>query len=234
MVSLPPTPIAGITYPKSDLISKAFAFINEHHNPTVANHAIRSSIYVLIIARKIPHLSQCSHESLALASLLHDLGWSTTPSLISADKRFEVDGANAAVAFLRSSTSPTWSDHHLQQIWYAIALHTTPSVSLHAEPFVSAVSYGIMADFRGPNMPGGLITVDEYKEIMQAYPRLDFASQLREISCGLCKNKPETTYDNGFAWFGVRDVPGYKQQWEKKNARDMLEGSLKACEEYDE
>ncbi len=83
-------------------------------------------------------------------------------------------------------------------------------------------------------MPNGLITVEEHNDIIKAYPRLGFAEELKNICCRLCTEKAETTYDNGFAWFGVRDVPGYKEEWEKRNIRDMLEGALKACEKYDE
>jgi len=234
MTSLPPTPIAGITYPKSDLISKAFAFINEHHNPTVANHVIRSSLFALVIIRKLPHLKDCDPESIVLATLLHDLGWSASPSLVSPDKRFEVDGANDARDFIKATANGSkYDDHCLQQIWYAIALHTTTSISLHAQPFVAAVAMGIMSDFLGPNMPGG-VSIEEFKEIVGAYPRLGMAGELREVMCGLCKKKPETTYDNFVGLFGLRDVPGYKEQWEKNNARDMLEGALKACEQYED
>ena len=82
-------------------------------------------------------------------------------------------------------------------------------------------------------MPGGIVSVDELKEIVKAYPRLEFAGELNKIMCGLCKNKPETTYDNFVALFGVRDVPGYKEEWEKNNVRDRLEGGFKACAELE-
>lgn len=59
-----------------------------------------------------------------------------------------------------------------------------------------------MADFFGPDYPGELITVDEYKEVIQAFPRAGFSDQFLQIMCGLCALKSETTYDNLVADFG--------------------------------
>ena len=238
MANLPST-IAGINIPTSHLISAAVAYMNDNSTPTVANHVMRSMVFALVVARKLSHMATVESEGLVIATLLHDLGWSKNPSLISPDKRFEVDGANAARGFVQehiaadTSSSSKWSDHRLSLLWDAIALHTTPSISLHKQPEVAVVCMGITSDFLGPNMPGGLITVDEYKETVRAYPRLGFAGELKGIMCGLCRDKPETTYDNFVGHFGARDLPGYKEQWEKNQVLGMLEGGLKMCEQYE-
>src|SRR5438045_8933249 len=95
MATLPTSPVAGVQFPVTDLTSKAFAYVHGHNTPTVANHVIRSTLFALIIARKVPSFASCDAESIFLATILHDLGWSSTPALISKDKRFEVDAANA-------------------------------------------------------------------------------------------------------------------------------------------
>ena len=236
MASLPTSPIAGVKLPITDLTSKAFAYVQEHNSPTVANHVIRSTLFALIIARKVPPYAGCDAESIFLATILHDLGWSSTPSLISKDKRFEVDGANAARDFINNHASGNdtkWTEERVQVIWDAIAMHCSPSISLHGQPGVAVVTYGITADFFGPNTPGGVISVDEFKEVVKAYPRLDFEAELKKIACGLCTNKPETTYDNFIGLFGCRDVPGYKEEWDKHLVIDEMEGALKACKEFE-
>jgi len=236
MSSVPTSPIAGVTFPATKLTSKAFAYVHEHNTPTVANHAIRSTLFALIISRKVPAYARCDAESVFLATIMHDLGLSNTESLISKDKRFEVDGANAARDFINSSVEandPKWTEQCVQVIWDAIALHSTPSVSLHGQPGVAVVAYGIMADFLGPNTPGGVITVDEFKEVINAYPRLDFEAEWKSLTCKLCTNKPETTYDNFVGLFGCRDVPGYKEEWEKHQVPDKLIGGLRACKEFE-
>lgn len=236
MSSIPTSPIAGVKFPITSLTSKAFTYVQEHNTPTVANHVRRSTLFALIISRKVPAYACCDAETIFLATIMHDLGWSKTDSLISKDKRFEVDGANAARDFINSSVDANdskWTEQGVQVIWDAIAMHTSPSISLHGQPGVAVVTYGITADFFGPNTPGGVITVEEFKEVVQAYPRLDFEAELKSITCNLCVNKPETTYDNFVGLFGCRDVPGYKEEWEKHQAPDVLDGALRACKKFE-
>lgn len=57
-----------------------------------------------------------------------------------------------------------------------------------------ATAFGIMADFAGPNMPGGLISVEDYKEVVGVFPRLDFGVDMKEIMYNLCRDKPGTTH----------------------------------------
>jgi len=68
---------------------------------------------------------------------------SPTNELVSKDKRFEVDGAEAAREFLRKE-APSWDKHRLQLVWDAIALHTTGSIVYHKEPEVVACAQGIV------------------------------------------------------------------------------------------
>lgn len=56
---------------------------------------------------------------------------------MSADKRFEVDGANAARDFL-GREAPDWDGRKIQLVWDAIALHTTASRSVYKEAEVEA------------------------------------------------------------------------------------------------
>jgi hypothetical protein len=89
--------------------------------------------------------------------------------IITQDKRFEVDGANAARRFLRENThSSEWDKHRIQLVWDAIALHTIGSVVFEKEPECQACSYGIWADFQGPDrVQGALLTWDEYNAIVK-------------------------------------------------------------------
>ena len=236
MASLPISTIAGIDVPLTDLTKKALTYVNEHNIPSTVHHSIRSAIFGLIIRGKVPHLEEVDQESIVLAALMHDLGWSTTTSINSADKRFEVDGANAARDFLKAnarSDSKEWNEQRLQQVWDSIALHATPSIAMYGQPIVTVVAWGIVADFCGPETPGGVISVDEYKEVVKAYPRIGFLEQTTEILCGLCKTKPETTYDNFVGDFGRAHVDGYRGEWEKRRMNDYLPAVLKACEKYE-
>lgn len=48
---------------------------------------------------------------------MHELGWSKTTFINSADKRFEVNGANAAREFIKSNSKghEEWNEQRLQQ-----------------------------------------------------------------------------------------------------------------------
>jgi len=143
-------------------------------------------------------------ELIVFSTIMHDLGWATDKTLLSKDKRFEVDGANMARSYIEEvKLSVGWDKHRTQLMWDAIALHATPSFALHKEPEVMLAHIGIMADFWGPNYPGYPITSDENREIVNAFPRLGFKEQFLDIMCGLCALKPGTTYDNFVGEYGV-------------------------------
>ena len=61
--------------------------------------------------------------------MFHDLG--LVEGHRSDNERFEVDGANAATAFLKPYGL---SDDDIEQVWLSIALHTTPGVPQHLRP----------------------------------------------------------------------------------------------------
>jgi hypothetical protein len=240
----PSFPTSNITFPSTPLILSALVYTREHTTPTVVNHTLRSSAFALLIARKtspIP-LSPIDTETLILATLMHDLGWASTKSLLSKDKRFEVDGANLACKFIedqeqsRPSTSAS-TDINLTTIWTAIALHATPSIAQHHPvSLVSLTSNGIFADFLGPNFPHGLISPAEHREIVDAFPRLGFTGEgLTEIMCTLCREKPETTFDNFVGLFGLRFAgEEYKAAFEKNASPvDLLIEGLEACKAHE-
>jgi hypothetical protein len=122
-------------------------------------------------------------------------------------------------------------------------LHTTPSIAHHKEPEVLLTQLGIIADFFGPNLPlpGNPITIDEYTEVMTAFPRVGFKGELVDIMCGLCRDKKETMFDNFVAEFGLvygLDGKGgrkeeFKKDYEEASLLKRLLGGLTACEEYE-
>jgi hypothetical protein len=244
----PAFPVSQITIPWNPLISKAYEYTKEHTSLSTLNHCLRGTAFALIILRKFPPLvaaaPQLDTEAVVLSIIMHDLGWATTKSLLSTDKRFEVDGANLARSLIQSSTTQgDWDKHRVQLVWDTIALHTTPSIAHHKEPEVFLGQLGIMGDFFGPNLPlpGNLISVDEYKEVVTAFPRAGFKENMIGIMCGLCRDKRETTFDNFVSEFGVADgfdgkgtgKEEYRKELEEKSLRKMLLSALTACEEHE-
>lgn len=136
----------------------------------------------------------------------------STLARLSADKRFEVDGANIAIDFVKSSSSgpEQWDAFRVERLWTAINLHTTPSIARHAAPEVALTHMGIEADFAGPFRSPGTgndelhpIKVEQYQAVSKLFPRGSFDREgVKSITCGLCQRKPNTTYDNFVSGFG--------------------------------
>ncbi|OCT52468.1 metal dependent phosphohydrolase [Cladophialophora carrionii] len=223
--SLPTKVLAGVTVPDTPLISKALDYTRQYSTPDTYNHIVRSFLLGFIIADKV--LPDRDREAHALAAIMHDLGFPLghppNSDIITTDKRFEVDGANAARRFLqREAPAEEWDKHRLQLVWDSIALHTIGSIVFEKEAEVQACSYGIWADFQGPDrVPGGLLTWDEYNAVVKEYPRLDLMKGLKANMCHLCELKPQTTYDNTVGEWGDRYVEGYSRKG--KLTQDLLE-----------
>lgn len=254
-----PTLQSALDHASTPLLRSALAFTRAHSTPTSYNHVLRSWLFAVLIAPRIPSPSPTDDDNstttttgltidpevLGLATILHDLGWDTPANgLTSPDKRFEVDGANAAVTFLARTAPSGWDvdgdqgdgprggngvlqphGYHgrkTQQIWDAIALHTTGTLAFQKEPPVAAAAYGIWADFQGPEhtVPAGVLGWDEYDGVVAALPRLGLMAEVKEIMCGLCVRKPATTWDNTVGEWGERFVEGYTR--EGHTAAEML------------
>jgi hypothetical protein len=195
----PTTTIAGVTVIDTPLVNGAKAYARAHASDTTYNHVMRSWLFGTIISQRILPPGALDVELQAISAILHDLGWDNTGELVSKDKRFEVDGAIAAKAWIESQVdsgkTTGWDEHRKQLVWDTIALHTTPTIAQYKQPVVSIVGAGIASDFRGPESdPTGTLTWDEYNAVKKEFPRLNLADGVRGIICGFVDTKPETTY----------------------------------------
>ncbi|KAG9230571.1 hypothetical protein BJ875DRAFT_519769 [Amylocarpus encephaloides] len=204
--------LASIEVPDTPLITKAIAYARENSDDFTFNHVMRSWLFGERVAAANPALKDRDQEVHAISAILQDLGWSFNQQLISKDKRFEVDGANAARAFLiQEGEKSKWDKHRLQLVWDTIALHAIPSIWMYKEIEAQAASTGIFVDFQGPEKsPGGVLTRIEWDSVNKEFPLLNFREAVKNISCGFCLTKPDTTYDSFPREFGEAFVPGYK------------------------
>lgn len=206
--------IAGVIVPDTPLITKALEFARENLSTLAFNHVVRSWLFGAFIADQTPHLRGRDNELHAVAAILHDLGWSKNTQLISEDKRFEVDSANATRDFLiREGKKEEWDERRLQIAWDAVALHTNGSIARHKEIEVQACLFGIGTDFAGlGGAPGGVLTQAVWDMVVKEYPRVGFSDGVKEIICGFCITKPQTTYGTFMADFGLKFVDGYNEE----------------------
>ncbi|KAL6698070.1 hypothetical protein J3F84DRAFT_406383 [Trichoderma pleuroticola] len=214
---VPETTIAGVTLINTPIVQAAQKYARAHLNDVGFNHVMRSWILGVVVYKKLREagaISEIDLEVQAVSAILHDLGWDITGELISKDKRFEVDGAEAACNWIkeeqRNGKTENWDDFRLRLVWDAIALHTTPSISLYKEQVVKVCTLGIDADFRGLAFDeNGTISEEVYDAVNKRFPRLDLAKGLRDVICGFCRTKPQTTYDTFQMEYGKRFVEGY-------------------------
>ena len=99
-----------------------------------------------LFAVRLGQLQGVAHDAevLAVTALLHDLGLANG---FTGQRRFEIEGADAARAFARQHGL----DHRRQQlIWDGVALNSTPSISLYKEAEVALCTAGTALDFGGP------------------------------------------------------------------------------------
>jgi len=236
---LPDIPAINLTFPSSRLALSALAYTKEHTSSNTVNHCLRSAYFAVILSKKHPSFAgkRLNLDLVVFSVIMHDLGWATTKSLLSQDRRFEVDGADLARAFLEKHAP--WDEHQRQLAWDAIALHTTPSIAQFKQPEVGLAQLGILHDFLGPNGPGGLLTAEEYRAVASLFPRVGWTDEFVQIMCGLCRDKPAATYQTFADYFGVTyglDGKGggkeqYKQALEGSQIQPRFLASMKELEE---
>lgn len=179
--------VAGIRIPGSAMAKQATELLIEHGTEFLYNHSLRTFLFGSMNAglRKLKY----DQELYYVYSVFYDLG--LRPHYSSPDKRFEVDGANAARDFLRSHGVPQAS---LQLAWDAVALHTSPGIAEYKEAEVAMLNYATALDVVGRGY-GDLSSVDRM-EIVSVFPRMDLKNTMIQTFFDGFGHKPHTTIVN--------------------------------------
>src|SRR5712675_1108559 len=191
--------LAGIKVPDTSLVREAIELARSSSEPYLFNHVMRSWLFGVVLSAGAELAPD--PELLAVSAVLHDLG--LTDRYAAAD-RFEVDGANAARAFLKDRGVST---QQMQLVWDAIALHTTRSIALHKEPEVATTHSGIAVEAIGVGLDR--IPTDKLQAILAEFPRLALKNQFQSSLCNIVRRKPATSFDNILRDFGTRYVEGF-------------------------
>lgn len=182
------TSIDGIVIPDSKLAREITEFIRDTETPLLFNHSSRV-YYFGALAGKQRGLKY-DPELLYAGAMFHDLGLMHDHS--SDHDRFEVDGANAAADFLRQRGI---SEHDVETVWTAIALHTTPGIPQYMRPEIALVTAGVEMDVLG-------LTYAQYPDaireaVVHAHPRTPrFKEDIIQAFYDGIKHKPDTTFGN--------------------------------------
>ncbi|ATY11688.1 HD domain-containing protein [Amycolatopsis sp. AA4] len=204
--------IAGIEIPGTVLVREATALVRDVADDTLFHHSRRVFLWgsLKAAARGLA----VDPELAYVGGLFHDLG--LTKAYRTADRRFELDGAEAARSFLLDHGR---SEEDARNVWLAIALHTTPEVPLRLAPEVAVVTLGVETDVLGLDLAE--ITDDQRAEVVAAHPRPDFKNRiLRAFRDGMA-DRPDTTFgtmnDDVLAYFDPR--------FERTDFVELIKGS---------
>jgi hypothetical protein len=179
--------IAGITIPDSKIADQATELLLEHGTEFIYNHSLRVFLFSSLNGNR--NNLKYDAELLYVSSVFHDLG--LTKHYSSPDRRFEVDGANAARDFLQSHGLPKES---LQLVWDTIALHTTIGIAEYKEPEVALMYSGVGLDVMGEGYEN--LSVENREEILSHFPRNDFKKNIIPTFFSGFEHKTETTFGN--------------------------------------
>ena len=194
--------VTGISIPDTQLTREIKEFIRDTETELLFNHSNRV-YYFGAIAGKQRSL-KFDAELLYAGAMFHDIG--LMPSHSSPSDRFEVDGANAARAFLKARGI---QQPDLDTVWTAIALHTTPGVPEFMEPEVALVTAGVEYDVLGIGYHD--ISDADRAAITALHPRPDFKRQILQAFTDGMTPRPDTTFGTVNADVLERYVPGFKR-----------------------
>lgn len=177
--------IAGIEIPDTALVREATELVRQAEDETLFNHSRRVFLWGMLKTAARGH--EVDSELAYVGGLFHDLG--LTADHRTKDRRFELDGAEAAYAFLRDHGR---SEAEARHVWLAIALHTTPEVPHHLAPEVAVVTLGVETDVLGLELEQ--ITPEQRAAVVAAHPRPDFKKRILQAFYDGMADRPQTTF----------------------------------------
>jgi hypothetical protein len=195
-----PKEVAGVKLPDSRLARDATDYVRSLSAPIVFNHVLRTYVFGELVGRA--RRLKFDRELFYLGAVFHDLGQTER---FMGKQRFEVDGADAAAAFLRDKRVPKES---IEVVWDAVALHTSVGIVERKRPEIALVSAGAGADVIGlgiDQLPRKAVAA-----VTAAFPRRGFKKGYQRVLAEIVARKPQTAALTFMAHVGERHVRGYK------------------------
>ncbi|MCE7011134.1 HD domain-containing protein [Kibdelosporangium philippinense] len=177
--------IAGIEIPDTPIAKAATDLVREAADDLLYDHSRRVYLWGSLKARY--RGLEVDPEAAYVGAMFHDLG--LTEKYRTRNRRFEVDGAELALAFLLEHG---YSEYDARQVWYAIALHTTPELPMYLAPEIAVVTLGVETDVLGFDLDQ--VTEDEVKAVTAAHPRPDFKKGIIKAFYEGMKDRPDSTF----------------------------------------
>jgi hypothetical protein len=194
------TNIAGIEIPDSALAGEATQFVQDVATPLLFDHSRRVFLWASLQGAQLG--LDYDPELLYVGAMFHDVG--LVEGHRSAHERFEIDGANAARAFLERHGLP---EEQVMTVWESIALHTTPEVPHYKQHEVRLVTLGVEYDVLGLHFDD--LSAEQRDEVLAAHPRTAFKAGIVEAFSAGMRDKPETAFGTMNTDILEATLPGY-------------------------
>lgn len=149
--------------------AQTLALVAAAEEPAIAHHSARTHRYAAALAAR-EGLTGLDAGVLFHACLLHDVGAS---ALLTGAERFEVGGADLAATALAAHG---YTAEQRQEVWQAVALHTSPHIAERMGPVTRLVRLGVRADF-GDDLVDAALRAEVEREL----PRLDVERVLSRV-----------------------------------------------------
>ncbi|SED28651.1 HD domain-containing protein [Streptomyces sp. TLI_105] len=189
--------------PDSKLATAATELVRDTTSELIYDHSRRVYLFGALQGRA--RGLAFDPELLYVGAMFHDLGLGEAHR--TGGRRFEVDGAEEAAAFLRSHGA---DEDAVRRVWTAIALHTTPGIPEFMEPEVALVTAGVEYDVLGIGYDDpAAVTPEDRAAIVAAHPRPDFKRRILRAFAEGVSPRPDTTFGNVKADVLRHFVPGF-------------------------
>ena len=194
--------IAGVEIPDTRLVQEATELVRDAAPPLLFDHSRRVYLFGMLQGKR--RGLRPSPELLYVGAMFHDLG--LTQRYRTTTRRFEIDGAEEARAFLQQHGVDQDS---VRRVWTGIALHTTPGVPEFMEPEVALVTAGVETDVLGIGYHD--LDPEAIAEVTDAHPRPDFKRQILAAFTEGFRDRPDTTFGTVNADVLEHFVPGFER-----------------------
>ncbi|MGF6881347.1 hypothetical protein ABIA39_001227 [Nocardia sp. GAS34] len=178
-----------ITLPGTPLTEAVVDLIRSVETPSVFNHSVRSYLFARLMAGRLGLSAGSDYDDdlLFSACAMHDLGVAPDGPH---SQRFEIEGADRAAEFLVERGVST-SD--ADQVWQAIALHTSPGIAERRGTLCVLVRGGVGLDFGGPVVTDHIdaLTDEQADAVHAVYPRLDMIRSLTDAVVAQAAKNPK-------------------------------------------
>jgi hypothetical protein len=199
-MSAPRTTIAEVAIPDSPLAREATEFVQDASTQLLFDHSRRVFLWASMRAEQLS--LGYDAELLYFGAMFHDVG--LLEGHRSERERFEIDGANAARAFLERHGLP---EEQVMTVWESIALHTTRQVPNYKQPEVRLVALGVQYDLFGS--PFDALSPEQRDAVLAAHPRTKFKTGIIEALAEGISYKPQTADGTTMTDIVEATVPGY-------------------------